>query len=531
MHNPPIIGVHLDLKGMNFKPGYIPQYLADLASQRVNTVLVEYEDVFPYRGLDIAYDRSAVWSRATLNRFLREAKKNDIQVIPLVQCLGHLEYVLGWDRYRRFAEDRSYPSTINVTDPKAVALIVDMLRQVIEAHPDSKYIHLGMDEAHALKRAAARLKKDVLDVWLDHLRTLLPIVESAGKTAYVWTDMLEDHFRPGAFDEFRNGRVIFGTWDYSTRAGDALPWARLVGNGSSAIRVSKGWLDEPENPDAPPISPSTAFTEDYPPAIRKLLEPYRTGYKGRFYRRNFHIDLWTKLGMHCLPVGALRVSGNLSVLPPFNALFHNIRGWSAAVKRAGGMGQIGSSWARGTSWCPPNFCIDLLWPLIAELSRSMGARPKPFWPGIPASTVSRIVRTLGRCREDWRLERQIADEMDELAPRVREHRYEWQSLALMARVLDLQRRAEYVLAEVDYFHANHRPVASEWQRRLREQSAMLREIAAMRRRVDRHFSKRYSGLAYREWLEHLFGLHAQRIRECQRVCRRKKALARRTFAR
>ena len=52
----------------------------------------------------------------------------------------------------------------------------------------------------------------------------------------------------------------------------------------------------------------------------------------------------------------------------------------------------------------------------------MGAKPKPFWPGIPEKTVDRIIRTLGRCREDWTLELPIADEMDKLKPRA--HRYE-----------------------------------------------------------------------------------------------------------
>ena len=56
-----LIGVHLDLKGMNFKPSYIPQYLADLATQGVNAVLVEYEDIFPFQGIDIAYDKTVVW--------------------------------------------------------------------------------------------------------------------------------------------------------------------------------------------------------------------------------------------------------------------------------------------------------------------------------------------------------------------------------------------------------------------------------------------------------------------------------------
>ena len=56
-----IIGLHLDLKGVQFRPSYIPQLLYDLASQGVNTLLVEYEDIFPFRDIAIDDDKPRVW--------------------------------------------------------------------------------------------------------------------------------------------------------------------------------------------------------------------------------------------------------------------------------------------------------------------------------------------------------------------------------------------------------------------------------------------------------------------------------------
>ena len=215
----PIVGVHLDLKGMNFKPAYIPQLMADLASQGVNAVLVEYEDIFPFRSspaagnLDIALDRSVVWSRATLSRFLAEAKRNRIEVIPLQQCLGHLEYLLGWKRFRSLAENTKYPSTIRLDSPRAVALVSEMLSQIIAAHPGSRYIHLGMDEAHALHDAAKRLKRSVLDLFLDHLHVLLKVVEPTGKIPMIWTDMLWNESRFELADALPSQTVLVH-WHY-----------------------------------------------------------------------------------------------------------------------------------------------------------------------------------------------------------------------------------------------------------------------------------------------------------------------------
>ena len=86
----PIIGVHLDFKGVQFRPEYLPCLLSDLAACGVNTVLAEYEDIFPFDGPPIASDSETVWSREQQLSFLTEAKRLGIEVIPLQQCLGHL---------------------------------------------------------------------------------------------------------------------------------------------------------------------------------------------------------------------------------------------------------------------------------------------------------------------------------------------------------------------------------------------------------------------------------------------------------
>ncbi|MFZ4760220.1 MAG: glutamine-hydrolyzing GMP synthase, partial [Burkholderiaceae bacterium] len=55
-----------------FRPAYIPELLADLAGQGVNAVLVEYEDLFPFTGIDTVEDRPTLWSPAILRRFVLE---------------------------------------------------------------------------------------------------------------------------------------------------------------------------------------------------------------------------------------------------------------------------------------------------------------------------------------------------------------------------------------------------------------------------------------------------------------------------
>lgn len=516
------VGVHLDFKGVQFKPAYLPQLMSDLAGQGVKVILAEYEDIFPFdaqRGIDVAEDRASVWTPALLRRFRSLAAEQGIEIIPLQQCLGHLEYVFRWQRYRRLALDRNYPSVVNVTLPRARSLIFEMLEQVLAAHPDSRWVHLGMDEAHALVSYAKARKIDVLTLFLDHLEDLCAICERWGKTPIIWSDMWEDHLTPAhltRISKFKD-RVVVCPWDYGNR-GERIACGRIAGN-----RVSRAWLNEPNNPAAPSIGPGHTFIEDLPKPVRKILA---TDLKGRYFTAMFQADLWTRLGFRVIGASSIRSSSHLAVMPDFNQLTETIQSWSRAIRRTHQMGQIGTSWARGTSWCPPGYMIDLCWPLIGELARSMGVNPRPFFPGIPAAQVNRIIRTLGRCRADWRLESQIADEMERLQPRLRAHRYEWTSLRLMARVLALHRRAEYNVLEVDFFHANARPIPAEWDRRLRAFRETRRDLKILREQVRRHFSKRYYGQAFEEWLEDLFGTPVRRFKTLADECRAKKALAR-----
>jgi hypothetical protein len=506
----PIIGVHLDLKGMNFRPDYLPAYLEDLASQRVNTVLVEYEDAFPFSGLNLAHDPSATWTGATLACFQAEARKHRIQVIPLQQCLGHLEYVLSWERYRHLAEERDYPTTLRLANPAASQLLIGMLEQIIAAHPDSKYVHLGMDEAHGLGPAAVRLGQDPLDLFLAQLRPLLELVERAGKVPIIWSDMLERHYRPGAFDEFK-GRLVMMPWYYFC-VRDSTPLAPVGGR----RRISRSWLKEPDNPEAPPISREYNFVEDLPLVQRRIAAQYRVS--DRAFKPLPQVDLWTQLGMKVVGGSALRFTFNGSVLPLYNQQFCNVRSWSKAILEAGQLGQIGTSWARATTWYPPNLCIDLQWPIVTEMARSMGEQPSPFWPGIPAATLARLFKALGRCREDWRIEGLIADEMESLAPRLKAHQFEWRTIILMARTMELQRRADAEIHAVDVFHAENRLIDSEWRRRRELLARLLAEIAATKAAVHDHLGRRYHGAAFEEWVRHLFDLRIQRLEAARKAC-------------
>lgn len=498
-----IAAVHLDLKGVLFRPEYIPELLRDLAGQGINAVLVEYEDVFPFRCVELARDRESRWSRETLRAFQNAAAANGIEIIPLQQCLGHLEYLLRWSRYRHLSEDPAEAATIAATDAEARELITAMLNEILEAHPQSTYVHLGMDEARALVTSPrVQERGGPLPVFLDHLRHLCDLVESHGKTPIIWSDMLEDHFETGAFEGFAD-RVVLAPWDYTC---GTRPMKRIRLRGHRTVRN-----------DSEP-SRDTLLIDDLPADILALIEPYRTA-DGLIPL--FQVDLWTRLGFRVLGGTVLRYSAQGPILPDYNRNRENIIAWRDAIERTNQLGLIATSWARANTFYPPNLRIDVLWPLVTEFAQALGHQPEPFWPGISAADVQRLVQALGHCRAGRSGEEALADEMAAMAPALHAHRFEWKSMEWMARTLHVDKSLRRCLAETEPFLSGSRLPASHWERYIRKQEDVRAELQRLRGLVDRHFRQRFAGEAYEEWLHLVFDWQARRLREHTTLCRRR----------
>ncbi|KJH51668.1 glycosyl hydrolase family 20, catalytic domain protein [Dictyocaulus viviparus] len=118
--------VHLDLKGA---PPILPVYtwlFPLLKNFGVRGVLIEYEDMFPYSGNLTLVRRSSHYTVQNIMEINKIAEMNDLEVIPLVQTFGHMEFIL---KKPMFAVLRENPSKIHAL------------------HPKSRRIHIGADEA------------------------------------------------------------------------------------------------------------------------------------------------------------------------------------------------------------------------------------------------------------------------------------------------------------------------------------------------------------------------------------------------
>ncbi len=99
--------VHLDLKGAPPRISYLRRLLPVVRAAGATSLLVEYEDMFPYSGRLANASAENHYTEGEVEQLLDAAAEAGLEVIPLVQTLGHLEHVLKLEEFAHLREDQS----------------------------------------------------------------------------------------------------------------------------------------------------------------------------------------------------------------------------------------------------------------------------------------------------------------------------------------------------------------------------------------------------------------------------------------
>ena len=184
---------HLDLKGVPPTFERLIQWLDVIAAARYNAVLIEWEDSFPW-SFNRQLQSPTAYTPQQVEQFMQACKTRHIQVIPLVQCLGHMEMLLSLPEYASMCEVPGRCDVLNVLAPGAAELVRQMIDDVLALCPDVHYFHLGGDEAwtlgtHCDTRAFIdRHGKDVL--YMQHIQPLVDHLEQHRIRPILWHDMM-----------------------------------------------------------------------------------------------------------------------------------------------------------------------------------------------------------------------------------------------------------------------------------------------------------------------------------------------------
>ncbi|XP_072230013.1 hexosaminidase D [Leuresthes tenuis] len=217
--------VHLDLKGAPPRPEYLHKLIELFSQLGVDGLLVEYEDMFPYEGKLQLLQATAqpAYSRDEVLSMQEFARSKGMEVIPLVQTFGHMEFVLKHRPMWHLREMSHCVGTLNPHKEEGVKLVLEMVRQVVELHPGLKTLHIGADEVYMLGDGEdsnlwlGSPGRTVEQLFLSHVTTVAKAIKETWPhiTIIMWDDMMRDMSQDTLKASGLVGLVQPMLWDYT----------------------------------------------------------------------------------------------------------------------------------------------------------------------------------------------------------------------------------------------------------------------------------------------------------------------------
>ncbi|XP_076056227.1 hexosaminidase D-like [Oratosquilla oratoria] len=208
--SPPNVLIHLDLKGAPPRMSYLHALLPLLVKGGASGLLVEWEDMFPYGGMLVNASATNHYTLQDVKEFAQAAKKAGLVIVPLVQTLGHLEYVLKLQEWQHLRENTQEPAEACASHPETSSMVIELLDQVMEALPETTMVHLGADEVFNLGTCPrCRItEKSAQRLYLDHVSRVATHASKRYQVrVLIWDDMIRG-INQGVLRESELGTLV-----------------------------------------------------------------------------------------------------------------------------------------------------------------------------------------------------------------------------------------------------------------------------------------------------------------------------------
>ncbi len=186
----PFRGVHFFTGGGG--PGIHERLLRDVVAMlKLNHAVIEAEYVRWDGHENIHHPRYGM-SKADAARVVAACRRYGIEPIPLVQSLGHCQWMFENDANLELAEDPEAKWAYCVTNPKTYDFIFDVYRQAIDLF-QPKYFHIGHDEFTARGRVPFRESSQGLtadELFMTDTLRLHRWLADRGLVTMMWGDLL-----------------------------------------------------------------------------------------------------------------------------------------------------------------------------------------------------------------------------------------------------------------------------------------------------------------------------------------------------
>lgn len=174
-------------------PAFFERFLVRTCLEhKLNTVVLLVRQGMKYR-LHPEIDGPAAWSQDTVRHLVQTLKSYDINPIPLLDSLGHCNWLVV--PFKQLREDGD-THTLCTRHPDSKRILLDCYSEVIDVFQPT-YFHLGLDEVRwqtlntpEENRCKLCAGLDKRDVFVEQVSMLHDYLTSRGIKAMMWGDMV-----------------------------------------------------------------------------------------------------------------------------------------------------------------------------------------------------------------------------------------------------------------------------------------------------------------------------------------------------
>ncbi|NLW88042.1 MAG: family 20 glycosylhydrolase [Planctomycetes bacterium] len=314
---PPLTIFHVDMNFVCYRQDYLRSLLARIAKMGYNAVLWELEDKVQ---LDTCPD--ACWSEAMSKKqfasILNYSQELGLEPIPLLQTVGHGEYIMKHPSYAHLREQPDRIDCYCTSSQQAKDFLRTLTAEYMDLFGKVRYFHFGGDEAYVFatcpkcRSAAQSIGPNKL--YANHIKEVAAPAIAAGARPGIWCDMVMHH--PDQVEAIDKNFVI---WDWNYWDNDQSPkQARIWG---------EGWRD----------------LEKIDSALLKKI-PELLDENGRI-RSFYAVDMLKRLGYEVVLCSSSRCGLESLFCPRHGLHVGNIAGAAKKAANTGILGHCVTSWA------------------------------------------------------------------------------------------------------------------------------------------------------------------------------------------
>ncbi|RZM03197.1 MAG: hypothetical protein EOO88_56670, partial [Pedobacter sp.] len=150
---------HYDTKHHQDNKQFVQDFIRDLARYKLNMLIWEWEDKFEYPSHP-ELGAPGAFTLQEMQQFTAYAKQYHIQIVPLVQGLGHAGFILKWPQFAHLREVPASNFEFCPLKEQSYTLLSELWKDAMAATPGSQYVHIGSDETYELGKCADCKKKE-----------------------------------------------------------------------------------------------------------------------------------------------------------------------------------------------------------------------------------------------------------------------------------------------------------------------------------------------------------------------------------